>query len=108
MPKRHKKYPNRIGHVPPEGFALKFNSALPTKVYWNYTTHIVRVCVSSKSPINPNLPFTRKINLQNKFGSRAMASLYELLCHYFLTNNDPLLEELLCYLPTRFPLHFFD
>ena len=37
-----------------------------------------------------------------------MASLYELLCHHSLTNTDPLLGELLSYLPTRFHLHFFE
>ena len=31
-----------------------------TEFYWNYATHSVRVCVSSKS-INPNLPFTKKV-----------------------------------------------
>ena len=37
-----------------------------------------------------------------------MASLYELLCHQLLMNNDPLLEQLISYLPTRFPLQFYD
>ena len=37
-----------------------------------------------------------------------MASLYELLCHHSLTTKDPLLEELLSYLPARFPSHTFD
>ena len=37
-----------------------------------------------------------------------MASLYELLCHHSLTNNDPLLEELLSHLPTQFPSYIFD
>ena len=95
MPKCHKIYPNCIWHVQPEWFGLNFNSALLTKVYWNYATHIVRACVSSRSAINDNLPFTKKGNLQIKFGSRAMASLYELLCHHSVTNNDLLLEELL-------------
>ena len=61
MPKCHKIYPNCIWHVPCEWHGLNFDRALLTKVYWNYATHIVRVCVSSKSPINPNLPFTQKI-----------------------------------------------
>ena len=100
MPECHKLYTIFNWHVPPEWFGLKFNSGLLAKVHWNYTTHILRVCVSSKSPKIPNLAFTKKSNLQNKFGSRALASLYGLLCHHFLTNNDPLLEELLSYLPT--------
>ena len=108
MPECHKTYPNCIWHVPPEWFGLNFNSALLTKVYWNYATHIVRVCVSSKSPNNPQFPFTKKSNLQINFGSRATASLYELVCRHSLTNNDHLFEELLSYLPTRFPSRIFD
>ena len=53
-------------------------------------------------------PFTNKSNLQVHFGSKAMASLYDLLCYYSLTCSDPLLEELLSYLPTRFHSHTFD
>ena len=37
-----------------------------------------------------------------------MASLYELLTHHSLTNNNPLLEELLSYPPTRSPPRLFD
>ena len=37
-----------------------------------------------------------------------MASLYELLCHYSRTCSDPLLEEVLSHLPTRFPSRIFD
>ena len=37
-----------------------------------------------------------------------MASLYDLLCYYSLTSTDPLLEELIAYLPTRFHSHNFD
>ena len=55
--------------------------------------HIVRVCVSSKVPFNPNLPVTKKSYLQVKFGSKAMASLYDILCYHFFTSTDPLLEE---------------
>ena len=98
MPKCHKIYRNCIWHVPPEWHGLNFDSAFLTKVYWNYTTHIVRVCLTSKSPINPNLPFTKKSNLQVHFGSKTMASLYDLLCYHSLTSTDPLPEELLAYL----------
>ena len=108
LPKCHKIYPNCIWHVTPEWHCLNFDSALLTKVYWNYATPIVRVCVSSKSPVNPNLPFTKKSNLQVIFRSGAMARLFERLCHHSLTNNDLLLDELLSCLPSRFPLHIFD
>ena len=108
MPECHKIYPNCIWHVPSEWHGLNFDAALLTKVYWNYATHIVRVCLTSKSPINPNLPFAKKSNLQVHFGSKTMASLYDLLCYHSLTSTDLLLEELLAYLPTRFHSHIFD
>ena len=108
MPKCHKIYPNCIWHVPSEWHGLNFDSALLTKVYWNYATHIVRVCLSHKYPINPALPFAKRSNLQVHSGSEAMASLYDLLCYHSLTCTDPLLEELLAYLPTRFHSHVFD
>ena len=108
MPKGHKFYPNCIWRVPFEWHGLNFASALLTKVYWNYATHIARVCISSKSPINPDLPFTKKSNLQVHFCSKAMASLYDHLCYHSFTSTDPPLEELLAYLPTRFHSHIFD
>ena len=37
-----------------------------------------------------------------------MASLYELLCHRSLTCSDPMLGELLSYLPTKFPSLTFN
>ena len=83
MPKCHKTYPNCFWHVPPEWYGLNSNSAVLTKIYWDYANHTVRVCASSKIPINPNLAFTKKSNLQVKFGSEAMASLYELLWFIF-------------------------
>ena len=36
-----------------------------------------------------------------------MASLYDLLRYHSLICTDPLLEELLAYLPTRFHSHIF-
>ena len=93
MPECHKIYPNCICHVPTEWYGLNFNWALLTKGYWNFATHIIRVSVSSKSPINPNLPFTKKSNLQVKFGFVGMDSLYDLLCYQSLTSTDPLLEN---------------
>ena len=77
MPKCHKTHPNCIWHVFSKWHRLNFDSALLTKIYWNYATHIVRVCVFSTYSINPNLPLTSKSSLQVTFGSRAMASLYE-------------------------------
>ena len=93
---------------PPEWHGLKFNSVLLTKVYWNYAAHIVSVCGSSKCPDNPNVPFTKKNILQVKIGSKTMSSFYDLLCYHSLTSKDPLIKELLSYLPTRFHSHIFD
>ena len=108
MPKCHKTYPNCIWQVPFEWHTLGFYSALLTKVYWNYATQIVRVCVTPISPKTSKLDFTDKSNLQVHFGSKAMASFYDLLCYHSLTSTDPLLEELLVYLPTRSHSHIFD
>ena len=108
MPKCHKIYPNCIWQVLSEWHTLGFYSALLTKVYWNYATHIVRVCVTPISPQTSKLDPNDKSNLQVHFGSKAMASLYDLLCYHSLTCTDPLLEELLAYLPTRFHSLIFD
>ena len=37
-----------------------------------------------------------------------MVSLYELLCHHYLTCSYPLLEALLPHLSARFPSQIFD
>ena len=103
MPKSQKLYPNSIWHVLPEGHGLNFESTLLTIVYWNLATHIVRVRVSFKFPINRNLYVTKKCNVQIHIGSKAMLNLYELLCHHSITCSDPLFEEFLSYLPTRIP-----
>ena len=108
MPKCHKIYPHCIWQVPSEWHTLGFYSALLTKVYWNYATHIVRVCVTPIAPKTSQLYLTDKSNLQVHFGSKAMASLYDLLCYHSLTSTDLLLEVLLSYLPTRFHSHIFD
>ena len=108
MPKCHKIYPKCIWQVPTEWHTLGFYSALLTKVYWNYATHIVRGCVTPISPNTSKLDISDKSNLQIHFGSKALASLYDLLCYHSLTSTDPLLEELLAYLPTRFHSHIFD
>ena len=46
----HKTYPNCIWQISTEWHTLGFYSALLTKIYWNYATHIVRVCVTLMSP----------------------------------------------------------
>ena len=108
MPKCHKIYPNCIWQVPTEWHTLGFYSALLNKVYWNCATHIVRVCVTLISPKTSKLDLTDKSKLQVHLGSKAMANLYDLLCYHSLTSTDPLLEELLAYLPTRLHSPIFD
>ena len=108
MPKCHKTHPNCIWQVPTEWHTLGFYSPLLNKVYWNYTTHIVRVCNTPILPQTSKLDLNDKSNLQGNFGSKAMASLYDLLCYHSLTSTDPLLEELITYLPTRFHSHIFN
>ena len=108
MPKCHKTYPNCIWQVPTEWHTLGFYSAFLPKVYWNCATHIVRVCVTPNSPKTSKLDLTEKSNFQVHIGSKAIASLYNFLCYHSLTSTDPLLEELLAYLPARFHSHIFD
>ena len=98
MPKGHKNYQKCIWQVSTEWHTLGFYSTLLTKMSWNFATHIVRVCVIQISPQTSKFDLTDKCNLQVHFGSKAMASWYELLCHHFFTTNDPLLEELPSYL----------
>ena len=93
MPKCHKTNPNCFWHVPTEWFGLNFISALLSESYWNYAIHIVRVCVSPFSAINLQTHFYKKSKNRPGFGSRDMASLYELLCHHSLNNTDPLIVE---------------
>ena len=108
MPKCHKIYLNCIWQLPSEWYTLGFYSTLLTEVYWNFATHILRVCVTPISPKTSKLDLTDKSNLQVHFGSKAMAGLYDFLCYHSLTSTEPLLEELLAYLPARFHSQIFD
>ena len=108
MPKCHKIYPKCIWQFSTGCHTLGFYSTLLTEVYWNYATHIVRVCVTPISPKTSKLDLTDKCSLQVHFSSKATASLCELLAHHSLTTDDPLLEEMLSYLPNRFLPHIFD
>ena len=107
MPKCHRIYTNCVWQVSTEWCNLGSYSALLTKVFRNYATLIVRVCVRPISPKTSKLDLTDKSKLQFLFGSKAMASLYDHLCYHSLSSTDPLLKEILFYLPTRFHSHFF-
>ena len=77
-------------------------------VYWNYATYIIPVCFTAMSPttLKPNV--RSKSNFQIRPGSTAMGRFYEFLCYNYLQFHDPLLDELLSYLPNLFPSHIFD
>ena len=53
----------------------------------------MRVCVTPISPQTSKLDLNDKSNLQVHFGSKPMASLYNLLCYHSLTSTDPLLKN---------------
>ena len=98
MPKCHKFYPNcqwRITHCWPN---LTLDRVLLTKVYWSYSTHVVRVRLTPL--IKPTLTqdLKRKSNFQITFNSSAMASLYDLLCYHSLENFDPIMDEILTFI----------
>ena len=108
MPICKRIYPNCIWTILPEWHGLNFSSALLTNLYWNYATDIIRVCITAISPttLKPNVK--HKSIIQIRPGSKAMGSLYELLCDHSLQSPEPMLDELLFYLPTLFPSHIFD
>ena len=78
MPKCHKFYPNcqwTVTHYWPD---LALDIVLLPKVYWSYSTRIVRVCFTP--PLKPTLKrdLKRKSNVQITFNFSAMESFYEL------------------------------
>ena len=70
MPKCHKNYPKFIWQVSTEWHTLGFHSAVLSEVYWNYATHIVRVCVTPILPQTSKLDLNDKCNLQVHFVSK--------------------------------------
>ena len=96
-----RKLSQLLWHVPPERHSFIYSSKLLTK-------NITRVCVTPFHPTTSKLNKSKKANKQIQFGSKAIASLQEFLCHYPFNCSDILLEELFSYLATLFPSHFFD
>ena len=51
---------------------------------------------------------SRNPHIQIRFSSKAMGSLYKLLCHHSSSSPGLLFDEIRTYLPTRFSSHNFD
>ena len=103
MPKCHKFYPNcqwTVTHCWPN---LTFDTVLLTKVYWSYSTHIVRVCFTPLLKPTFKRDLKRRSNVQISFNSPAMASLYELLCYLSLENLDPIMDKFLTFIHFTLP-----
>ena len=82
MPKCDKFYPNCQWTVTYCWPNLALDTVLLTKVYWSYSTHIIRVCFTPLLNPTLKLDLKGKNNVKINFNSRVMASLYELLCYY--------------------------
>ena len=106
MPKCHEFYPNcqwTVTHCWPN---LTLDTVLLTKVYWSYSTHIVRVCFTPLLKPTLKRDLKRKSNVQITFDSLAITSLYELLCYHSLEDVDPIMDEFLTFIhPTLSSLY---
>ena len=93
MTKCHKFYPNcqwTVTHCWPD---LALDIVFLTKVYWIYSTRIVRVCFTPLLQSTLKRDLKRKNNVQITINSSAMDSLYELLCYHSLEDCDPIKDE---------------
>ena len=98
MPDCHKSYPNcqwTVTHCWPN---LALDKVFLTKVYWSYSTHIVRVCFTPLLEPTLKRDLKRKSNVQITFNSPATASLFELLCYHSLEDFDPTMDEFLTFI----------
>ena len=98
MPKCHKFYPNCQWTVTQCWPDLALDIVLLTKVYWSYSTRIVRVCFTPLLQPTLKRDLKRKSNVQITFYSSAMDSLYELLCYHSLEDFDPIMDDFLTFL----------
>ena len=108
MLKFHKFYSNchwTVTHCWPN---LALDTVLLAKVYWSYSTHLVRVCFTP--PLKPTLKrdLKRKSNVRINFNSPAMASPFELLCHYSLEHSDPIMDEFLTFIHSTLSSPFYS
>ena len=98
MPKCHKFYSNcqwTVSHCWPD---LALDIVFLTKVYWSYSTRIVRVCFTPLLQPTLKRDLKRKSNVQITFNSSAMDSLYEILCYHSFDNSDPIMDEFLTFI----------
>ena len=101
MPKCHKLYPKcqwTVTHCWPD---LALDIVFLTKVYWSYSTRIVRLCFTPLLQPTLKRDLKRKSNVQITFNSPAMDSLYELLCYHSLEDFDPIKDELLTFIQVK-------
>ena len=94
----HKFHPNcqwMVTHCWPN---LALETVLLTKVYWSYSTHIVRVCFTPLLQPTLQRDLQRKSNLQINFNPPVMASFYELLCYHSIEHLDPIMDEFLTFI----------
>ena len=101
----HKVYLNLPWQVPRELQSLNVLHVTITKIYWTYTNKLVRICFYSNDP-DPSphkQPTPRKSNLHVHPESKTFAQLYQHLAYYAVNHHDPILEELLSYMPTLIP-----
>ena len=101
----HKIYLNLPWQVPRELQSLGILHVTITKIYWTYKNKIVRICFHSNDP-DPNphtCQKTRKLNIHLQPDSKPFAYLYQHLAYFAVTHHDPILEELLSYMPTLIP-----
>ena len=98
MPKCHKFYANYQWTVTHYWPSLALDASLLTNIYWNYTTHIVRVCFTPLLKPTLKVDLKRKSIFQINFNSPAMASLYELLYYHSLEHFDPNVDEFLTFI----------
>ena len=74
------------------------DTVLMTKVYWKYSTSIVRVCFTRLLPPTLKRIIKRKSNLQVTVNSLAMTGLYQLFCYHSHQHSDLILEECLTFI----------
>ena len=98
----HKLYLNLQWVVPQELKNLDIEVVTITKMYWMFREKVIRVCFygiqSNRShPLSVKETPT-KFNIHLHPQSESFKDLYEVLGYHAMDNNDPLLEELLCFM----------